>query len=110
MTGQTVCVYGVITDFIQAPGATTRYKFSNQPNTFYLFGKNFEIFATKTGKTVAPGTCIKITAPLRFNGAPYMDLADLQGASSGPYTHVMNNLLIYDSASSCAAPPTDTSG
>jgi hypothetical protein len=110
MTGQTVCVYGVITDFTQAPGAATRYKFSNEPDTFFLFGKNFEIFNTKTGKTVAPGTCIRVTATLRFNGGPYIDLGDLQGASSGPYTHQMNGIRIYDNASACDAPPMDTSG
>jgi len=110
MLGQTVCVYGIITDFTQAPGAATRYKFSNKPNTFFLFGRDFEIFDPRTGKTIAPGTCVRVTATLRFNGAPYIDLGDLQGASSGPYTHEMNNLLIYDSASACEAPPTDTSG
>jgi len=110
MVGQTVCMYGVITDFIQARGAATRYRFSSKPNTFFLFSKDFEIFDPRTGKTIAPGTCVKVTATLRFNGAPYMDLDDLQGASTGPTTHEMNNMLFYDNASRCGTPPTDTSG
>jgi len=105
MTGQTVCVYGVITDFIQTYGAATRYRFSSKPNTFFLFGKNFEVFDPKTGKTIAPGTCVMVTATLRFNGAPYIDLGDLEGASSGPTTHEMNNFTFFDDAAACSGPP-----
>jgi hypothetical protein len=108
MTGQTVCMYGIITDFIQAPGAATRYRFSSKPNTFFLFSKDTEILDPRTGKTLAPGACIQATAPIHFNGAPYIDLGDLVGPHINAVYTKMNSIFFYDSPARCQVPSSGT--
>jgi len=110
MYGKTVCVYGVITDFIQAQGAMTRYRFSSKLNTFFLFSKDSEIIDPKTGKTLAPGTCIRATAPIHFNGAPYIDIGDLVGAPTGPRSTELHNIYFYEKASDCNSFSVDMPG
>ncbi len=72
MNGQTVCVYGIIKSL-----NGTRYKFSDSPNTFFLYSV-YEIQSTVTGKTLAPGECVRLTDTIRIEqDVPYMNVDDL---------------------------------
>ena len=75
MKGQKVCVRSVITGFIQTRQVGTRYEFSKEPNTFFIFSAKWEVLDPNTGKTIAPDTCVEITDVVRVQaGVPYFDI------------------------------------
>ena len=78
MVGQTVCVRGIIKNFVQTRTVGTRYSFSDKANTFFLYDQYYEIIDPNTGKTLAPGTCVELHGTLRAQSSvPYIDLQDL---------------------------------
>jgi len=82
MKGQTVCMRGVITGFIQTRKVGTRYEFSKTPNTFFIFSSLWEVYDMATGKTVGPGTCVEVTDVVRIqSGVPFMDIDQSIGSN-----------------------------
>ena len=76
MAGQTVCVYGTIVDITTARETNTRYKFSDQPNTFFMFSDIYFIHLD-TGKNVVVGDCISDTEEIKvYDGIPYIDVGE----------------------------------
>jgi len=75
MAGNTVCFRGVITALISNNKAITRYEFSNTPNTFFLFSRDYEFYDPSTGKTIGVGTCIEVESTVILqNSVPYMNI------------------------------------
>ena len=73
----------------------TRYKFSDQPNTFFLYSE-YEIYNPADGKTLAPGTCVKITSIIHNQqDVPYMDVDELISGKN------FNNFLFSYDAADC---------
>jgi hypothetical protein len=82
MKGQTVCVRGMITGFIQTRKVGTRYEFSKKSNTFFIFSALWEVYDTATGKTVGPGSCVEVTDVVRVQaGVPFMDIDQSIGSN-----------------------------
>mgnify|MGYP005818505701 CR=1 FL=1 len=98
MKGQTVCVRGIIASLGQSRQVGTRYQFSDQPNTFFVFSAYMEIYDPATGGTLGPGTCIELTRPVRVqSGIPYMSLDDEGSRIPGP----VKDMHFYDEPSAC---------
>ena len=77
MIGQSVCVRGVIQNLSQG-SAATRYTFSDQPNTFFLYDQVHEVIDPNTGKTLGPGTCVEVHGKIEnISGVPYINIEDL---------------------------------
>ncbi len=77
MIGDTVCVRGAIKNFKQDSGAT-RYTFSDQPNTFFLYDLEHEVIDPNTGSTLGAGTCVEVHGTLKnISGVPYINIEDL---------------------------------
>lgn len=77
MIGQSVCVRGVIQNLSQG-SAATRYTFSDQPNTFFLYDQVYEVIDPNTGKTLGPGTCVEVHGTIKnISGVPYINIEDL---------------------------------
>ncbi len=75
MNSMNLCVKGLVTSLSQSQNAASRYKFSNKPNTFFIYSTHFEYYDPVTGKTLAPGTCIYITGTIQvIQSVPYMDM------------------------------------
>ena len=75
MSGQFVCMYGIIRDISYSRKIATRYQFSSQPNTFFLYSTHYQYYVPSTGKYLSPGTCITITGKVQtIQGAPYIDI------------------------------------
>lgn len=98
MNGELICVRGLITDFAQSAQVGTRYSFSDQPNSFFMFSNLWEITNSSTGKTVGVGTCVEVTGVVELqDGIPFMPIDDLitgTGESIGGF-------LIYDDPAAC---------
>lgn len=83
MKGKTLCVRGIVLNLNQSNEASTRYEFSNKPNTFFLYSKYYEIYDPATGKTLGPGTCMEVTGLIQvISSVPYMDITNIKGAFS----------------------------
>ena len=90
MNGQTKCVYGIIKSL-----SGTRYNFSDSPNTFFLYSE-YEIQSTVTGKTLAPGECVRLTDAIRIEkDVPYIDADDLIK------NHIYQNFKSSDNTTDC---------
>ena len=77
MIGQSVCVRGVIKKFSQDSGAT-RYSFSDQRNTFFLYDQVNEVIDPNTGSTLGTGTCVEAHGTIKIiSGVPYINIEDL---------------------------------
>ena len=84
MTGQVVCVRGLITDLKQSRQVGTRYQFSTKSGTFVLYSAYLEIINPSTGKTIGPGTCVEVTGKLEMqSGVPFINIDKLTGQSAG---------------------------
>jgi hypothetical protein len=80
MKGQAVCVRGIVTEFIQTRHVGSRYQFSKQSGTFFLYSTRWEITSTQTGKTLGPGTCVQVTGTIEVqSGIPYINLDRIVG-------------------------------
>jgi predicted nucleic acid-binding Zn ribbon protein len=91
MDGQTECVYGLLKNLNR-----TRYEFSDAPNTFFLYSK-YEIADPDNGKTLAPGSCVRVTATIHVQqNVPYINVDELlEGRRYG------NNFQFSYSPSDC---------
>ena len=74
MQGRQVCVYGVIYQITSSRETYSRYEFSPERNTFFMFTDGF-FYHTDTGKNVVAGDCISDTEEVKLiEGVPYMDV------------------------------------
>jgi len=98
MDGELVCVRGLITAFTQSRQVGTRYSFSDEPNSFFMFSNLWEITNSSTGKTVGVGTCVEVTGIIELQGGiPFMHIDDLiTGAGD-----TVGGFLIYDDPGAC---------
>ncbi len=84
MKGQKACVRGVITELKQSRQVGTRYQFSKQSGTFFLYSAYWEIYNPATGKTIGPGTCVEIIGPVEVqSGVPFINIDKLAGSTPG---------------------------
>lgn len=83
MEEKSICVYGVVQS-ITRPNQTTRYKFSDQPNTFFLYSEYYEYFDDH-GKAIALGTCLQIEGVVQtISAIPYIDVETATDFRGGP--------------------------
>lgn len=79
MSGSVVCVYGEITDVVTSRQIATRYRFSSQPNTFFLYSVSYQYYDPATGKYLGRGTCVSITGEVQtLEGVPFIDIESSQ--------------------------------
>ena len=84
MKGQEICVRGIVTRLIQTRQVGSRYPFSDQRGTFFLYSKYWEIYNAETGKTVGPGTCVEVTGKIQIQSdVPFINIDTLAGSTSG---------------------------
>lgn len=77
MAGRTLCVYGAVHSLYATDEASTRIKFTDQPNTFFIFSAPYTFTDEHTGAPLSVGDCIQITSPVKlFNNIPYMDIGE----------------------------------
>lgn len=77
MKGDTVCVRGVIVKFSQEY-SNSRYYFTDERSTFFLFSALWEFYDADTGKTIAPGDCVEVISEVQVqSGIPFMNLDTL---------------------------------
>ena len=98
MKGETVCMRGTITKFDQSRQVGTRYSFSDKSGTFFLFSAKYEITNPNTGKTIAPGTCVEVTAPIDVQAdTPFINLDKLIEYTGDE----VQGFLFYEDTSAC---------
>jgi hypothetical protein len=84
MKDEVVCFRGVITKFDQSRQLGTRYSFSDDSDSVFLYSIKYEIIDPNTGKTIAPGTCVEIGGPIRVEGErPAVALDPIMDDDSG---------------------------
>lgn len=77
MAGRTLCVYGAVHSLYATDEASTRIKFTDQPNTFFIFSAPYTFTDERTGAPLSVGDCIQVTSPVKlFNNIPYMDIGE----------------------------------
>lgn len=77
MNGQTVCVFGKVHQVYSTRETWTRIKFTDQPNTFFLYSTLYTFTDTTTGQALSPGDCVQITGEVQlFDKVPYIDIGE----------------------------------
>jgi len=98
MKGETICVRGIVTKLTQTRQVGSRYQFSDKSSTFFLFSKFWEVVDLKTGKTLGPGTCIKVTDVVEVqSGIPYVNIDNLLTRAGEEF----EDFYFYDDTSAC---------
>lgn len=73
MNGKKVCVYGDVKSFYDTDEASTRIKFSTQPNTFFICSVNFVFPDLRIGDCVLAEEVVQV-----YNkNIPFMSISDL---------------------------------
>ena len=77
MEGQTICVSDRVYSVYSTNQTSTRIKFSNEANTFFVFSQLYEFSDPVTHAPLGAGDCVMLTGTVQLYGnIPYIDIAD----------------------------------
>lgn len=77
MAGKTLCVYGTVTAVYPTDETSTRIKFSDQPNTFFIYSAPYIFTDEQTNAPLTVGDCVMLTSSVQlYQNIPYMDIRD----------------------------------
>ena len=77
MEGQQKCIYGNVVSVYSTNETWTRIKFTEAPNTFFIYSTLYTYTDEITNAPLTSGDCIQVTHTVKLYGKiPYMDIGD----------------------------------